>query len=89
MAFPTITNRETLIPPPVLPAQAPINISNTKMVLLKPGHISKSVVAKPVEEIRDATWNEASVNASNKVSYRPRISFVIKIMVEIVISLKT
>ena len=40
--------RAHLMPPPVLPAQAPINISTSNIPLEKLGHRSKSVVAKPV-----------------------------------------
>ena len=42
------STRATLRPPPVEPAQAPITIRHSKMVLEKLGHRSKSVVAKPV-----------------------------------------
>ena len=40
-----IKTRDTLIPPPVLPAQAPINIKSTIIVLESCGHLSKSTVA--------------------------------------------
>ena len=61
--FTIIITRETLIPPPVLPAQAPINIRSTKIVFAVPDHLSKSAVAKPVVVIMEATWKEASVKA--------------------------
>ena len=43
-----IRRRDTLIPPPVLPAQAPTNIRITRMVLENTGHTLKSLVAYPV-----------------------------------------
>ena len=43
--FSMIRKRETLMPPPVLPAQAPTNISRTRMVRENSGHRSKFVVA--------------------------------------------
>ena len=49
------TQRETLMPPPVLPAQAPMNISSTRMVRLVCGHRSKSMVENPVVVMIDAT----------------------------------
>ena len=36
------------MPPPVLPAHAPINIRRTSIVFEVCGHILKSVVANPV-----------------------------------------
>ena len=50
-----ITRRDTLIPPPVLPAQAPTNIRRTRIVLEKTGHWLKSVVAYPVVVIIEPT----------------------------------
>ena len=64
MVLKSTTNLDTLIPPPVLPAQAPINISSTRMVFEVSGHISKSVVEKPVVVIIDATWKKACVRLS-------------------------
>ena len=43
------------IPPPVLPAHAPTNISTNSIAFENDGHKLKSVVAKPVEVIRLAT----------------------------------
>lgn len=40
-----ITSRATLMPPPVDPAQAPMNISITKMALENAGQALKSTVA--------------------------------------------
>ena len=74
------TNRDTLVPPPVLPAQAPMNISNTRMVLLKLGQRSKSTVAKPVEDMIEDTWNAAYVSASEKEEYMPAMSHVTSMM---------
>ena len=48
-----------LRPPPVEPAHAPMTISVSKMVFEKLGHVSKSVVAKPVVVIILATWKQA------------------------------
>ena len=50
---------ETLIPPPVLPALAPINIRITSISFESCGQLLKSVVAKPVVEIIEATENAA------------------------------
>ena len=47
--------RDTLIPPPVLPAQAPTHISVTRIVLEKPGHWLKSTVLNPVVVMIDPT----------------------------------
>jgi len=55
--LPKIISLETLMPPPVLPAQAPINIIITKMTFEKLGQRSKFSVAKPVVEIIEATVN--------------------------------
>ena len=40
-----ITSRATLMPPPVDPAQAPMNISVTRIALEKVGQVLKSTVA--------------------------------------------
>ena len=40
----------------MLPAHAPMNISNTRMLCEKPGQRLKSVVAKPVVVMMEATW---------------------------------
>ena len=50
---------DTLIPPPVLPAQAPINISITNIDLDNEGHILKSTVENPVVVIIEPTWKNA------------------------------
>lgn len=50
---------DTFIPPPVLPAQAPINIISTSTAFDRDGYMSKSSVAKPVVEIREDTVKEA------------------------------
>ena len=51
--------RDTLIPPPVLPAQAPININMTRIVREISGHPLKSVVAYPVVVMIEPTWKAA------------------------------
>ena len=43
---------DTLMPPPVLPAHAPINISSTRIVREISGQVLKSVVAYPVVVIK-------------------------------------
>ena len=58
-AFAKMTTLATLIPPPVEPAQAPMNINITKMALDKGGHKLKSVVAKPVVVMMEETWKKA------------------------------
>ena len=62
--FAPIRMRETFMPPPVLPAQAPMNISSTSTSRDVWGHRSKSVVAKPVVVMMEATWNTTFVSAS-------------------------
>ena len=47
--------RDTFRPPPVLPAQLPMNINSTSMVCEYCGQSVKSAVAKPVVEMMDAT----------------------------------
>ena len=54
-----MTNRETFIPPPVLPAQAPTSISTSSSIRESSGQRLKSAVAKPVVVITDATWKKA------------------------------
>ena len=49
------TIRDTLIPPPVLPAQAPINMSSTRIDWENDGHRLKSAVANPVVVITEPT----------------------------------
>src|SRR5699024_4684625 len=56
--------REHFIPPPVDPAQAPINIKITSNIRDSSGHRLKSAVAKPVVEITEATWKAAVRTAS-------------------------
>ena len=43
----------------MLPAHAPINISNTRINLETSGHASKSTVENPVVVMIEATWKEA------------------------------
>ena len=43
------------MPPPVLPAQAPINIKRTRIVFGIVGQRLKSTVAKPVVVMMEAT----------------------------------
>ena len=50
---------ETLIPPPVLPAQAPHIIRKIITFLDSCGQRSKSVVEYPVVVIIEPTWNAA------------------------------
>ena len=61
----TITiKRDTFIPPPVLPAQAPTNINSTNIVRQVCDQASKFIVAYPVVVIMDPTWNAAWRRAS-------------------------
>ena len=53
------STRATLMPPPVDPADAPMTISTSRMVLEKLGHRSKSVVAKPEVVMMLDTWKAA------------------------------
>ncbi len=50
-----ISTRETLMPPPVDPAQAPQNIRNIRIPLEKVGQVSKSKVLNPVVVMIEAT----------------------------------
>ena len=59
-----IINRDTFNPPPVLPAQAPINMRKTKVLLLVVDHRLKSAVAKPVVVIIEETWKKESLRAA-------------------------
>ena len=52
--------RLTLIPPPVEPAHAPMNIAIMRITLEMLGQRLKSQFAKPAVDIMDATWNAAS-----------------------------
>jgi len=61
MALKIITILIVLIPPPVEPAIAPINISIIKITLLKVGHKLKFTVAYPVVVTIDDTWNAESL----------------------------
>ena len=54
-----MSTRAHLMPPPVEPAQAPINMSSTRIVLENSGHRLKSVLPKPVVEMMEATWKAA------------------------------
>ena len=64
MVLAIMTKRLTLIPPPVLPAQAPINISITMIILHVVFHVSKSTVANPVVVIIEATVKDVCLMAS-------------------------
>ena len=64
MVFIRMTKRDTLTPPPVLPAQAPTNMRMTRIVLDISGHVLKSVVANPVVVMMDATWKDTCCSDS-------------------------
>ena len=53
--FTIMTIRDTFIPPPVLPAHAPMNIRSTRICLENSGNKLKSVVLYPVVVIIDPT----------------------------------
>lgn len=57
-AFSSIITRESLSPPPVLPAQAPTNIIITSSHCEYCGHCVKSAVPKPVLLTSEATVND-------------------------------
>ena len=69
---------DTLRPPPVLPAQAPMNINTTSRPLENSGHLSKSTVEKPVVVMMDATWNAAWWKAAKMLVKLPRILRVMR-----------
>ena len=54
----SITTLAILTPPPVEPADAPIIIRATIIILESSGHLSKSVVTKPVVVIMLDTWKK-------------------------------
>ena len=56
--------RETLMPPPVLPAHAPTNIKSTSTVFEVCDQRSKSAVENPVVVIMEATWKAEWRSAS-------------------------
>ena len=66
MLFMDITNRLTLIPPPVLPAQAPINIITRINIFDRFGQTLKSMVANPLVDKIVATWNTECLRVSPK-----------------------
>ena len=53
--LPRMRKRLTLMPPPVLPAQAPMNMSTTRISLERVGHRSKSQLEKPVVVMMEPT----------------------------------
>ena len=65
------------MPPPVEPAQAPTNISTTRMDLEKVGQRSKSTVPKPVVVIMEETWKKAWRRPVHTLPYMWQISAVI------------
>ena len=71
MDFHKISIRDTLIPPPVLPAHAPMNMITIIVMLAKAGHRLKSAVAKPVDVIMDATWKKLCLKISLKDARLP------------------
>jgi len=68
IALKRISTRETFIPPPVLPAQAPIIISNSRIVFDNCGHMLKSVVANPVVVMIVPTWKKECRRVSPNVA---------------------
>ncbi len=80
---------DTFMPPPVLPAQAPMNIISTMIVLESSGHMSKSAVENPVVETIEATVNEAFLKASPTLGKRCLMFKVMTVMAEMTISANT
>ena len=58
-----------MIPPAVLPAHEPVNITRTTIVCENSGHLSKSTVENPVVEIIDDTVKAEFLIASPKFPY--------------------
>ena len=77
--------RDTLIPPPVLPAQAPMNIIITSRARDSSGHWLKSTVEKPVVEISEATVNAECRSASPTLENIPCIFIVMTVITEAMI----
>ena len=69
MLFKRIIRRDTLIPPPVDPAQAPTTIRERRMALENSGHRFQSAVQNPVVVMMAATWKEAYLNACSTLPY--------------------
>ena len=69
MLLSRIISRETLIPPPVEPAQAPTTISESRTVLESSGHRFQSAVQNPVVVMMAATWKEAYRKARITLPY--------------------
>ena len=67
--------REIFKPPPVLPAQAPVNIKRIKMVFENDGHKLKSAVANPVVVTMEHTWNAAIRKVSDMESLNFKILY--------------
>ena len=68
------------MPPPVLPAQAPMNISTTSTLLAKEGHWSKSQVEKPVVVMMEPTWKAACWMAASRLGNIPRMFQLMRAM---------
>ena len=68
------------MPPPVLPAQAPTNISMTSTSLERVGQRSKSQLEKPVVVMMEPTWNAAWRSATPRLSYIP---WILRVMMPI------
>ena len=66
--------REHFMPPPVDPAQAPQNMMRMRISWENCGHSTKSAVAKPVVEIREATWKTVYRRLSQIPPYTPRLA---------------
>jgi DTW domain-containing protein YfiP len=71
--FERITILETFIPPPVDPAQAPINIRVTRTALDRVFQVLKSTVEYPVVVIIDDTWKKAWRAAGSMAPTLPTI----------------
>ena len=58
-----ITSRDTFMPPPVEPAQAPQIIKKHRIIRLNTGHMPKSSVQNPVVVITEETLKAAWCSA--------------------------
>ncbi len=80
MPFTMMIMRDTFMPPPVEPAQAPMNIMVTSSTLEKLGHRSKSAVTKPVVEMTDDTVNSTLRKHSSSVG---NISLTLRVIMAV------
>ena len=68
-----MTTRETLNPPAVDPAQPPMSISVSRMILERVGHPLIFIVTNPVVVMIEETWKKEARTASAKPEQREKM----------------